>query len=124
MADMVFVVCASLVFWTDFVKTVHRGTFAVPDLNGQEVEEEYMHAHDIGRKGGGEKEGVTEGRGGGDKREGEEGEEGRGRREEGRGVERTVKGRKERVRKEEEDEQGEKKKGRGKVRGARRKKKR
>lgn len=50
LAALVFVVCASLVFWQAFVHTVHRGTLAVPDLTGQTVEEASLHAHDIGLK--------------------------------------------------------------------------
>jgi serine/threonine-protein kinase len=50
LAALVFIVCASLVFWQAFVHTVHRGTLAVPDLTGQTVEEASLHAHDIGLK--------------------------------------------------------------------------
>jgi len=48
LAALVFVICATLVFWQAFVHTVHRGTLAVPDLVGKPVDDAASKAHDVG----------------------------------------------------------------------------
>ena len=44
----VFAACAGVVFWLAFVHTVHRGTLAVPDLEGMQPEEARRVGHDLG----------------------------------------------------------------------------
>jgi serine/threonine-protein kinase len=48
LAALVFVLCASVVFWQAFVHTVHRGTLATPNLTGETMEEATRRAHDAG----------------------------------------------------------------------------
>lgn len=44
----VFLACSGTVFWFALVHTVHRGTLAVPDLGGQNLEQARQRAHDLG----------------------------------------------------------------------------
>jgi len=48
LAAIVFLLCAAVVFCQAFVHTVHRGTLAVPDLVGQQLDEAALKAHDVG----------------------------------------------------------------------------
>jgi serine/threonine-protein kinase len=48
LAAAMFLLCTGIVFWQALVHTVHRGTLAVPELRGSNLEQAERLAHDYG----------------------------------------------------------------------------